>query len=345
MSGAIRPTQSREAIIEGPRSSLIVGSDLRAEVVQPCGLCRTVKPLVLGHVTPKWAARWAKDEGGLLGVYNSRGVVTKRQDFIKSYLFCRECDQRLGDAERYLSTLTSGTTPALTSISVTASPSDGDVLLAGVDTTLVKRALAGIVLKAHLSPATLYSRNSLSRGETNELVKMIVSDVYPASRLAVEGYRLANTVIPDVNPRAQANIVQFRGFGGCLSHIVLAGWHFTVFLGPAARWIEDTAQVLGESAAWHLGMDTYWRTGMNEWIDENDDTLSSGDMVPDRPIEDQEDCPCGSGLPFADCCSGIWLPSDTSWKRPRLETISSRSGSPGTPAAGHGSDPASSTGL
>jgi len=55
-----------ETPIAGKRI-LVAGSDAKQTTYGTCVLCGTCAQLELGHVVPRWAGKWLKDEGYVLG--------------------------------------------------------------------------------------------------------------------------------------------------------------------------------------------------------------------------------------------------------------------------------------
>jgi hypothetical protein len=296
----------------GPRGLEILGSDKARQLVMGrCPLCSEYRQFVLGHVAPKWAASWGTAEGHLVGRYASLGARTKVQDYTKHYTFCRECDQFLGDAERYLAALVKGTARDLESVGVRLFPRPGgEAVIAGLNVTVMFRALCGIALKIHLSKAQMYTRHTLQPTDVAQVVAALRADAYPLDTFTAVGYKLVNRLLRGANPRASLILEIRRSHGGSEVHIHMAGWRFVLFCGATAVWMPD--QGLYERQ--FIGQTTYWTTNVLEWVDEPGSSRPGPPLtVSERRIRATDLCPCGLGLEFASCCSGRWLPADDKW--------------------------------
>jgi hypothetical protein len=266
----------------------------------------------MGHVAPRWASFWARQEGHIVGNYQSIEIETKQQDYPKHYLFCGDCEQRLGVAENYLSRLTRGTQDDLARIGVTLTLGAQDVpRVTGVVGGLLMRGLSGIMLKMHLAPHQLVRRYSLSNGEVEELRKAIASDRYPEARFALWGEKLINRTIPDVNPRAVLILGFLRRDGGVVAHMLMAGMKWSLFLGPADRVRADFEMnsmpfIFTEGEAWPINP--------SEWCVDQAATggrdVDFDHLVDGPPFHHTDPCPCGFAADFGDCCAGRWLPTN-----------------------------------
>lgn len=266
----------------------------------------------MGHVAPRWASSWARQEGHIVGNYQSLEIETKQQDYPKHYLFCGDCEQRLGAGENYLSRLTRGTHNDLARIGATLTLGAQDVpRITGVDSVLLMRGLSGIMLKMHLAPHQLVRRYSLSKGEAEELRKAIASDRYPAARFALWGEKLINRTVPDVNPRAVLFLGFLRRDGGVVAHMLMAGMKWSLFFGPADRVRADFAMnsmplILTEGDAWPINP--------SEWCVDQVATggrdIDFDHLVEGAQFQQNDPCPCGLFADFGDCCSGRWLPTN-----------------------------------
>lgn len=305
-----RARQVSEPVIAGNRTARVLGSDVRSRVVHACLLCGAVAALKLGHVAPRWAGLWIKQEGYVQGHYRSKDLITKNQDIPKHYFFCADCEQYLGQAENYLSRLTRGTAKDIKLIHAELYLAGDLPFLRKPNARLILRGLAGIVLKAHLSPHQLYSSTTLSKAEVAELKRAIMMDRYPASRFAVYAQKLFNRTVPGANARASLFIDQVRRHGGVATHIQMGGMPWTIYLGPAQRWREDFINDVPEDV--FLSERRDWAIVAGEWILDPHHSfgfdpaklarLRAGNLIlPD------DDCPCGLGLPFQECCAGRWL--------------------------------------
>lgn len=303
------PKQTNEPIIEGDRSVRVRGSDQKSLVIRECKLCGATRRLLLGHVAPRWAALWTRNEGYVLGSYGSLGVETKTQDYPKHYFFCSECEQRLGRAEEYLSRLTRGTITDLSKIGASVSLNHDQPELSGVDYVLLMRALTGVALKVHLSAHELYRKWSLSRSEATALVRAILSDQYPESRFALHAEKFSNRVIPGANPRSALYLYFVRRHGGLMAKLTMAGMTWGLFIGPADRVRQEFREA---SMPLMLERGRPWPIVPSEVA--ADPTLMGGAPVPIGKlrkadlIDPADPCPCGLTEAFGNCCAGRWLP-------------------------------------
>lgn len=305
-----RPSQSLEPVVNGDRSMRIHGSDQKALIVRPCQLCGEIDRLLLGHVAPRWSALWTKREGHVVGGYSSLGVETKTQDYPKHYFFCSTCEQRLGEAENYLSRITRGTADDLARVGATVRLMGWVPRLGNIDEVLLFRGLAGIALKLHLSPHSLFRRWSLSAGEANELRRALLSDSYPRARFAVFAEKFFSRLIPGANPRTSLYLYFSRRHGGVTAHLNFAGMGWALFLGPAER-LRDEFREVSMPLIFESGAP--WSINPSEWA--ANPTVMHGNpveldhLVDGAPIASRDECPCGLGLAFSHCCADRWLPS------------------------------------
>lgn len=304
-----RATQTLEPVVRGDKNVRVPGSDRKERVVRECQLCGRVEPLLLGHVAPRWAALWTRSEGYVLGSYRSLGVETKTQDYPKHYLFCRDCEQRLGEAENYLSRLTRGTKDDLSRVGASVSLVNGEPNLTGVNRRLLLRGLAGIALKLHLAPHSLYRRWTLSRSEATALSAAILEDDYPDARFAVYAQKLMSRLVPDANPRTSLYLAFTRRHGGVIANLTFAGMAWALFLGPAHR---IRAEFDAADMPLIFAEGTPWIINPSEWAADpmvmGGQAFELGQMTDGPPIGSQDSCPCGLDSTFADCCADRWLP-------------------------------------
>jgi hypothetical protein len=268
--------------------------------------------LELGHIVPRWAGKWLKDEGYVLGKYDSIGVHTRSQDIDKHYMMCRTCENFLGEAEGYLANVVRGTPDELAARSITLHR-EGRVLvrLDNVDTALVMRALVGMVFKAHMSPHQMYKHVRLPRWALAEVTAALRQDTYSRDRFCVLPLKIVNLTIPGANPRARIN-AEMKNFAAGIGTVLrFGGFVVAVHIGAADRFGIDS-----DMPSFRSG-ESSMRIGIGEF------TYEPG-IVPedvfDTPRNDKgyvpatDPCPCGLARAFGNCCSGRWLATFTRYQ-------------------------------
>lgn len=318
---ATGPTASREKVFSGASDVVVRGSDKKspADIVAACGLCQQIRPLLLSHIVPKWASQWAKREGRPIGSYESLRVSTKTSDYPKHYLLCEVCEQWLGRAEQYQASLTKGRPEDLAGIRVDLHREDGAVVLSGVEGRLLYRAAAGLMLKSALAPSVLFRQSSLSTNEIRELQDAILHDKYDRSRMTLFATKWVNSTIEGANPRSVLNIGWQRMAGGVLNDVLMGGFSWTFFLGPASGFQNELFPSLspGDGVPWFLDLGGMpWTLPVAEWTDHRYIAYLMG---LDGPSDEEHDhanldggmpCPCGIGdRTLAMCCLARWLPA------------------------------------
>lgn len=303
--------RSIETPIAGKRI-LVPGSDMKQTTYGTCILCGTDAQLELGHVVPRWAGKWLKDEGYVLGKYDSLGVHTRSQDIEKHYMMCRKCENFLGVAEGYLANIVRGTREELAARSLTLHrETDELVRLDNVDSTLVLRALLGVLFKAHVSPHHVFRHIRLPAWALKEVLAALKQDIYSRDRFSVIALKIMNLTVPDVNPRARIE-ADLRLFGpGVGTALRFGGFSFMVHVGAVDRFaLEDMMPSLRPGGG-------EWRIGIGEFIYEpgilpNEDF--NVPLIPGRYVSATDRCPCGLDRQFSQCCQGRWLPERTRYR-------------------------------
>lgn len=304
LGGRAKHGRQRLFIVEGDRSKELYGSDRRlvGGVQGRCKLCQEAKTLRLSHIAPKWAYRWMKEEGAVVGRYDSLGVTTRSQDGNKHYLLCSACEQYLGDAESYLAALTRGTAEDLAANGVSMFPGP---VLSNVKAHLVYRALVGLLIKTHYSDSPPYHRVGVRRRNLEALRQAVVQDSY--GRFRVLATRWMCTLTPGINPRSMMfeSIVRPEGFA--IFAATLGGTEWVLFFEHApiaARQFEPMLMGCNYLPVM-LGDITQHRK-----LEEVKNAI--GDAV-DVPAPWQlssrdEPCPCGLDVTrnFGDCCADTW---------------------------------------
>jgi hypothetical protein len=318
MAQKLRSVRIRnERVLEGPDDATVAGShgSSKVAIIASCGLCQQVKPLLLSHVVPKWAAQWSKAEGAPRGLYNSIGAVTETPDYPKYYLLCFDCEQLLGTAEGYTARLCKGTASELKAAGIWLRPGDQVTFLHKVDTSLVFQAIAGTMLRAHLAPHILFKRTTLSKHEVKELRRAILSGNFPADRFAMFASKWMNTTVPGANPRSLLFPAFERRLGGAEFDLTMGGMSWTLFLGPTPQWKQFILPESGGNDPFFLGFNDRWKVVTAEWTGLRH--LAPKDQ-PDYELKFDSDwdsvaktdpCPCGLlGVTFAECCEDRWAP-------------------------------------
>jgi hypothetical protein len=291
------------------RRILVAGSDAKQTTYGTCILCGTYAQLELGHVVPRWAGKWLKDEGYVLGKYDSLGVHTRSQDIEKHYMMCRTCENFLGAAEGYLANIVRGTREELAARSIALHrETDELVRLDSVDSTLALRALLGVLFKAHMSPHHIFRHIRLPAWALSEVLAALKQDVYLRSRFSVIALKIVNLTVPDVNPRARIE-AELRTFGpGVGAALRFGGFSFFVHVGAVDRFeLEDKMPSLRPG-------ETEWRIGIGEFVYEPGilpEDAFDVPRVPGRYLSATDRCPCGLDRDFSQCCQGRWLPART----------------------------------
>lgn len=315
------PAASREKVFEGASDVVVRGSDHKAsgDVIAACGLCQQDRPLQLSHVVPKWAGQWAKREGRPIGSYVTLGVKTQTNDYPKHYLLCTVCEQWLGRAEQYQASITKGRPQDLADVRVSLRRESDAVVLRGVEARLLYRAAAGLMLKSALAPRALFRKATLSRGELRELRRAILDDDYDRSRMTLFVTKWVNTSVQGANPRSLLNVGWERQDGGVLNDVLMGGFSWTFFLGPATRFESTAFPDFSEAEAdrWFLNLGgRAWVIPVAEWSIHRYVAHLMGLDGPDEQEHDHTtldvdmECPCGIGnLTLRDCCLARWLPS------------------------------------
>lgn len=297
-----------ETPISGSRTG-VKGSDVKQTTHGECALCGQNVQLELGHIVPRWAGKWLKDEGYVLGNYDSLGVYTRSQDIPKHYLMCRACENFLGMAEGYLANIVRGTRSDLAARSLTLIQEDAALIrLDGVDAGLVIRALVGVLFKAHFSPHHMYRHVRLPGWALKEVVHALQQDEYSPNRVSVIALKIMNLTVPGANPRARID-ADLRQFGAGIGLVVrFGGFVFVVHVGARERFAleEDMRSLRSDDTSMWIGIGEFtYEPGILPEEAFSVPRTSKGYVLPADP------CPCGMELPFTECCQGRWLATRT----------------------------------
>lgn len=297
--------RSVEKPIAGKRL-YIAGSDVRQTTHDLCILCGKHAQLELGHIVPRWAGKWLKDEGYVLGKYDSIGVRTRSQDIEKHYMMCRTCENFLGVGEGYLASIVRGAPSDLAGRRISLHREGDDLVrLDNVDAGLVMRAVMGVVFKAHMSPHHVFTRVRLPGWALSELLEALRDDTYPRDRFAIFAIKVMNLTVPGANPRARID-AELRDFAPGVGAVLrFGGFVFVAHIGAVNRFpLESDVKTMRE------GDKSMW-IGVGEFSYEPGILPADAFELPRVPtsyVGTASSCPCGSGLAFAQCCQGRWLP-------------------------------------
>lgn len=291
-------------VVAGARNVGLRGSDVRISDPQgPCALCGQVGQLRLGHITPKWVYRWMKLEGSVIGNYRSLSTKVESQDGDKHYLLCDSCEHRLGAAESYVKDLVTGLPVSLEARDVQLA--EGPLLI-GVDHVLVRRAVLGILLKAHHAPSQAFASVVLPEPMLERLKSRLITDTYDHLSHPLIATKWLNCTIPSVNPRA----IMFAGYGtnrGLTAFdLTMAGWSFSVFF----RGWKQVERMPGFSHHANLGRGSWLiylaDLSIHRGVNRGSAPYTS-EVDPWRRFSRQRRCPCGlSARSFEHCCALTW---------------------------------------
>lgn len=151
-----------------------------------CKLCELEKPLIKGHIIPKWAGLLAPDQKML-------ALVTIEPDEIKSltgdeegqgmvaeYLFCGKCDETLGKGEAHIRQIVHPTTKKPGSIHFIKRK--GASTRGAISDPMVRNellaALGGILYKAHLTNESMYKNFVLPSYKAKALKRSILNNSF-----------------------------------------------------------------------------------------------------------------------------------------------------------------------
>lgn len=277
------------------------GSDARQRepVWGICALCQAESVLLLSHIIPKWSYRWLKGEGGILQSRANGQIELRSQDGDKHYLLCASCEQYLGVAENYLRTVSVDGLTGLSKVGVRLRRRHDHVFdLIGINDGLMSRALYGIALKAHFAP-TYYSQIPFPKLIT-KISEAILTDDY--SKLPEHAFGFKWMGAEGMNARAHtvAELTRLRD-NSISAHLKLAGIEWILPLTGelheslgVRRWTILVGDIRGSA----LVFPEHWE----DWDGEKG--------LPCCLSEDEDPCPCGTGLSYESCCKGIWCPAN-----------------------------------
>lgn len=295
----------RQRVVGGDRSLEILGSDRRATggVEGECRLCGATGQLRLSHVVPKWAYRWMKAEGSVMGSIRSKNVTTESQDGPKHYLLCDPCEQRLGDAENYVATFTRGRKADLDTIGVGVA--DGPTIT-GLDTDKLFRCLLGILIKGHFSDSSPFETIKLDRHRLRQLRRRVLEDDYDTVTIAAIATRWVSCLEPGVNPRAMMFASTHRIDGSHWFSAMMGGIEWLVrYDGGRLRSPELRQYELPADPGRIMVGEIFEYRNVNHGVFHPSDVSSRPPWL-DHP--DALPCPCGlSDDTSADCCGDVWV--------------------------------------
>jgi hypothetical protein len=224
----------QKLIVKSGHSKLqnkLLGSDsrIRGGINDICVLCDKPKKLLLSHIIPRWMYRWCKAEGNgqMVGQYGSIGITTIEQDGTKHYLLCEECEQFLGDAERYVSLLMSEDLEAYRRIGISLNNEE----YIGLDANLIQRFILGIAYKAHYASGPPFHNIEIS-DSTLALIKLtILRDAPDDITFPIIAQRFISDIAPGIDPRAMVISSYMTPKNQCsLFELLATGWSWMVFI-------------------------------------------------------------------------------------------------------------------
>ncbi|GAA2911321.1 hypothetical protein Acy02nite_89930 [Actinoplanes cyaneus] len=268
----------------------------------------------MSHIAPKWAYKWMKSEGGVIGTARQGTVSFRKQDGDKHYLLCASCEDFLGKAEDYLSRLTRGTSADLASIGVTLGRGP---TLAGINHTLITRGLLGILYKVHYARAAPYDQIRLDQPLIERLRTRILNDDYPDHSLLVVATKwMAGTDLQGANPKSIviAELLDRPG-GAKIFDLFMGGWSWSIVISSAKNYLKGMEEfTLRPNGSWRL---MFGDLALHRYFAKPDPAEEYPEMAGMFKVHPDEDwssfapnapCPCGLGsLDFGACCQRTWL--------------------------------------
>ena len=195
-----------------------------------CRLCLRVRSLCLSHVLPKWTYRWIRQENTgkpLKGFYHSYGFVELSQDANKHYLLCVNCEQQLGDGERYARQLMTEGSTGLEACGVSV---DGS-RWSGIDAMLIRRYVLGTLLRVHYAPSPPFTRIRFLPAVIKSLRRILLGVGGAENSMLITPIRLHAPDFPGVDVRALVFVHYIEDTPwGELVTFVAGGWDWQVWL-------------------------------------------------------------------------------------------------------------------
>lgn len=132
-------------------------------VIGKCKLCKTSGvELQESHIIPKWAYKRLRDYSPSAGNPNpiviTDGRAAQVSNQITEYLLCRNCEQRFGQVESYISEIAysnDGTPIPLQILGIKHDTSSRFVTLTALDIDKIKYFAASVIWRAHVSKRKL----------------------------------------------------------------------------------------------------------------------------------------------------------------------------------------------
>lgn len=265
---------------------------------------RLVTQLQLSHIVPKWAYRWCKAEGGVVGHYMTKNAITLKRDGTKQYLLCGDCEQRLGGTENYLAHITRGRYQDLSAIGVTLAM--GPVLL-GVEVAVVRRALAGIPIKAHFCGTPPFDRINLQTSALQRLKTSILDEGADGSQFAIMATRWISASEARINPRSAVFASTSVIGGASVFSLLAAGMEWTMVFEGTRR--------LPREFSWAVFRDCCCPVMFGDIVENRHFSYVAPLLphniltIPDWVAYPSEDtCPCGYDpeCTYEECCAPTW---------------------------------------
>jgi hypothetical protein len=182
----------------------------------------------------KWSK--AEGEGQMVGHYPSIGITTIEQDGTKHYLLCEECEQFLGDSERYVSLLMSEDRQVYQQIGITLNNNE----FIGLNAQLIQRFILGVAYKAHYASGPPFHRVKIPDSTLASMKSALLRDLQDDETFPIIALRFISEIEPAIDPRAMVFPVyvnhddQWSFF-----ELLAAGWSWMLFININDRFPID----------------------------------------------------------------------------------------------------------
>lgn len=329
-SGVVVPAKTTGFWFEGhARHYEVLGDRRTPGVTGSCCLCEQSGPLMLSHVEPKWSYGLIDGDEFFQTVAGMKAKVPRR-DGAKAYLLCEECEQHLGQAERYLSHLCKGGSDelvlgGLTLEAPTQAKKDGTrVLVRGCDMTLMCRALVGILLKKHWFDQKHYpDRVKLSNKEVAVLRAALLHDNYPRHKYAIHAIKWFDARPIGLSPKSLIVVSVTESLPRKVE-ILIGGISFYFYLkgsmpggSRATNTFPGESLVAGIRGSWTVfcadfmecvHFRSYFDLMFPDFTPAQLRAMFKQQMSSSQLRPEDHLCPCGRpGSRFDSCCEGLWI--------------------------------------
>lgn len=146
-------------------------------MIGQCNLCFKEKELIGGHIMPSWSNKLGEKTLQGINVKSNFSLLRESstdfpQGSIRENIFCKECDNGLGKGEEILRQMVHPTSKKPSIINMMNHVNK--VSISDLEKTkLFANAMAGLVLKAHLSKQKQWSEFHIGKKERMRLIKGI----------------------------------------------------------------------------------------------------------------------------------------------------------------------------